>query len=251
VSAAHRLRYRLVDFLGFTPLSHRPPLPKRWWVYCAVAYLAPSLVLQLVPATVVPYRDLIWLVTLVPAYVLSLHYGMRGAVAGLAMGTVLFTAIQYLVASHLEPEDWRVTVPIYTAYGAIAISVGWLSEQLHLFYERAIQGERVAVISQVAVAMRHEVNNALATILAEGQLLEQDAVLSHPEAKQSLQDILAMTRRIRDSIDKLVNLTHAPTTHYVEGVSMIDLSKLDRDPLSVVRDPLTSHDLPHRKTDNG
>ena len=218
--------YRLVDFLGSRPLSHRPPLPKRWWVYCAVAYLAPSVVLQLVPAADVPYRDLVWLVTLVPAYLLSLTYGMRGAVAGLAMGTVLFTAIQYLVALSLEPEDWRITVPIYIAYGAIAISVGWLSEQLHVFYDRAIQGERVAVVGQVAVAMRHEVNNALATILAEGQLLMQDARITHPEDQESLQSILKMTRRIRDSIDKLVNLTNAPTTHYAAGVPMIDLSEL-------------------------
>ena len=226
MTAPQRARYRVVDFLGFTPLSHRPPLPKQWWVYCAVAYLAPSLVLQVVPAREVPYRDLIWLLTLVPAYLLSLTYGMRGAVAGLVMGTVLFTAIQYLVALNLEPEDWRITVPIYASYGAIAISVGWLSEQLHLFYNRAIQGARVAVVGQVAVTMRHEVNNALATILAEGQLLEQDAVLTHPEDKESLQNILAMTRRIRDSVDKLTVLTQTPTTEYVAGVKMIDLAKL-------------------------
>ncbi len=220
------VRRRLVALLGFAPLAHRPPLPKRWWVYCAVAYLAPSLLLTLVPADELPYRDLVWLVTLVPAYLLSLHYGMRGAVAGLVMGTVLFTSIQLLVALNLDAEDWRITVPIYTAYGTIAISVGWLSQQLHLFYERAIEGERVAVIRQVAVAMRHEVNNALATILAEGQLLEQDARLTHPEDQQSLQNMLAMSRRIRDSIEKLVTLTHAPVTDYIEGVSMIDLAKV-------------------------
>jgi len=219
-------RLRLVDFLGFTPLAHRPPLPRRWWVYCAVAYLAPSLVLQFVASEEVPYRDLIWLLTLVPAYLLSLTYGLRGAVAGLVMGTVLFTTIQFLVALNLEAEDWRITVPIYAAYGAIAISVGWLSEQLHEFYNRAIQGERVAVISQLAVAMRHEVNNALATILAEGQLLEQDARITHPEDQASLESIMKMTRRIRDSMDKLVNVSHAPVTQYVEGVKMIDLERV-------------------------
>jgi signal transduction histidine kinase len=219
-------RLRLVDFLGFTPLAHRPPLPRRWWVYCAVAYLAPSIVLQVVAADDVPYRDLIWLLTLVPAYILSLTYGLRGAVAGLVMGTVLFVAIQLLVALNLDSEDWRITVPIYAAYGAIAISVGWLSEQLHEYYGRAIQGERVAVISELAVAMRHEVNNALATILAEGELLEQDARLTHPEDQASLETIMAMTRRIRDSMDRLVTLTHAPVIEYVRGVKMIDLEKL-------------------------
>jgi signal transduction histidine kinase len=220
------VRQHLLDLLGFTPMTHRPPLPKRWWLYCAVAYLAPSVVLQLVPATDVPYRDLVWLLTLVPAYLLSLHYGMHGAVSGLVMGTVLFTAIQYLVAWSLEPEDWRITVPIYVAYGAIAISVGWLSEQLHMYYDKAIQGERVAVVGQVAVAMRHEVNNALATIVAEGQLLERDARITHPEDKASLENIMQMARRISESMDRLATVSHAPVTDYAHGVKMIDLDKL-------------------------
>jgi signal transduction histidine kinase len=220
------VRQHLLDVLGFTPMTHRPPLPKRWWLYCAVAYLAPSVVLQLVPATDVPYRDLVWLLTLVPAYILSLHYGMHGAVSGLVMGTILFTVIQYLVAWSLEPEDWRITVPIYVAYGAIAISVGWLSEQLHLYYDRAIAGERVAVVGQVAVAMRHEVNNALATIVAEGQLLERDARVTHPEDKKSLDQIMTMARRVQASIEKLATVSHAPVTDYAQGVRMIDLRKL-------------------------
>ncbi|HEV8401314.1 MAG TPA: hypothetical protein VGQ18_15905 [Gemmatimonadales bacterium] len=207
-------------------MSYRPPLPRRWWLYCAIAYLAPSVVLQLVPATDVPYRDLVWLLTLVPAYVLSLHYGMHGAVSGLVMGTILFTAIQFLVAWSLEPEDWRITVPIYLAYGAIAISVGWLSEQLHLFYDRAIEGERVAVVGQVAVAIRHEVNNALAAIIAEGQLLEEDGRLTHPEDVRSLENIIAMARRVNESMEKLATVTHAPVTDYVGGVKMIDLTQL-------------------------
>jgi len=207
-------------------MSYRPPLPRRWWLYCAVAYLAPSVVLQLVPAADVPYRDLVWLLTLVPAYVLSLHYGMHGAVSGLVMGTILFTAIQFLVAWSLEPEDWRITVPIYVAYGAIAISVGWLSEQLHLFYDRAIEGERVAVVGQVAIAIRHEVNNALAAIIAEGQLLEEDGRLTHPEDVKSLENIIAMARRVSASMEKLATVTHAPVTDYAAGVKMIDLTQL-------------------------
>ena len=82
------------------------------------------------------------------------------------------------------------------------------------------------MIRQLAVTMRHEVNNALAAILAEGQLLEHDAVLTHPEDKQSLQNILTMARRIQHSIEVLVNVTHAPVTNYVEGVSMIDLKQV-------------------------
>jgi len=53
------MRYRLIDFLGFTPLSHRPPLPKRWWAYCAAAYLGPSLILQPDQAADGPYCHLV------------------------------------------------------------------------------------------------------------------------------------------------------------------------------------------------
>ena len=220
------MRYHLVDFLGFTPLAHRPPLPKRWGLYCVVAYLAPSLILQFVPAAEVPYRDLIWLLTLVPAYLLSFQFGLRGATAGLFMGTLLFVAVQFFVTVNLNPVDWRVTLPIYIAYGAIAISVGWLSEQLHLFYDRAIQGERVAVVGQVAIAIRHEVNNALAAIIAEGQLLEEDGRLTHPEDKRSLENIIAMARRVNASMEKLATVSHAPVTDYTAGVKMIDLKQL-------------------------
>ena len=218
-------RYRLVDFLGFTPLNHRPPLPPRWGLYCAVAYLAPSITLQFVSAQDVPYRDLVWLLTLVPAYLLSLQFGMRGAAAGLVMGTLLFTGVQFLVTLNLNPADWRVTLPIYIAYGSIAISVGWLSEQLHWFYEKAIEGERIAVVSQVAITIRHEVNNALAAIMAEAQLLQQTSQLT-PDQASAVKHVLDMSRRVRDSMDRLSTLTRAPTTEYVPGVKMIDLDKL-------------------------
>jgi len=219
------VRYHLVDFLGFTPLAHRPPLPKRWGLYCVVAYLAPSLILQFVPAAEVPYRDLIWLLTLVPAYLLSFQFGLRGATAGLFMGTLLFVAVQFFVTVNLNPVDWRVTLPIYIAYGAIAISVGWLSEQLHLYYAAAIEGERVAVVSQVAITIRHEVNNALATILAEAQLLQQGHRLDE-EQTQSVRHILEMSRRVRDCMDRLATLTRTPTTEYVPGVQMLDLDRI-------------------------
>ena len=35
-----------------------------------------------------------------------------------------------------------------------------------------------------------------------------------------------MSRHIRDSIEKLVALSHAPSTDYVHGVKMIDLAKV-------------------------
>jgi signal transduction histidine kinase len=219
------MRRRLTTLLGFTPLAYRPPLPKRWSLYSVVAFLAPPILLRLIPAEDVAYRDLVWLLTLVPAYLLSLQYGMRGAAAGLAMGTVLFTVVQLLVALNLDPADWRVTVPIYVAYSAIAISVGWLSEQLHLFYERAIQGERLAVITQLAIAIRHEVNNALAALMAEAQVLETGGRFAHNEDVAAVRRIQETAKRVHDSVERLTRLTDAPVKDYLPGVPMIDLER--------------------------
>jgi signal transduction histidine kinase len=169
----------------------------------------------------------VWLLTLVPAFLLSFQFGLRGAAAGLVMGTVLFIGVQFLVTLNLNPADWRITLPIYVAYGAIAISVGWLSEQLHIYYARAIQGERVAVVSQVAITIRHEVNNSLATIMAESQLLLSNDLAD--EEARSVRHILEMARRVRDCMDRLATLTRTPTTEYVPGVKMLDLERIKQE----------------------
>lgn len=119
------------------PLSHRPPLPHRFWAYAALAYLVPVALQVLVPEDPLRADELVWLVTLVPAFVLAMHYGLRGALVALLAGTTLFSVVQFVVATNFAPDDWRITVPIYVAYSTLAISVGWLSEQLHRYYRRA------------------------------------------------------------------------------------------------------------------
>ena len=210
--------------LDMTPDPWRPELPGRWYAYCAVAFLAPPLILATVAPEEVPHRDLVWLITLVPAYLLSYKYGLRGAVAGLVMGTVLFTAVQLLAALQLSPADWRVTVPIYVAYGAIAITVGWLSEQLHLYYDRAIEGERVAAMRQAAIAIQHEVNNALAVIHVEAELLVHGATPA--DATAAAAAIRVQVKRIADHVAKLSTMTRAPTTEYAMGMRMVDVASV-------------------------
>lgn len=219
-------RHELNRYLGFEPMDHRPPLPRRWWLYCVVAYLAPPILLQLVPIDEVAYRDLVWLITLVPAYVLSLQYGMHGATAGLFMGWTLFLAVQLIDYADLNGGDWRITTPIYIAYSTLAISVGWLSEQLHTYYRVAIDGERVAVVRQLAITIQHEARNALATIGAETQLLATSGRLVHPEDQQGLRAIRDMGARIGRAVDRLATVSHAPVTDYLPGQAMVDLERI-------------------------
>jgi len=210
--------------VGFAPLAHRPPLSARFWLYCTAAYLMPVVVQVVLPdENQGVYDELVWLVTLAPAFLLSLHYGLKGAVAGLLMGTSLFITVQLVVALNFTPDTWQITVPIYISYGVLAISVGWLSEQLHDYYQAALKGARLAAIGEFAVTIRHEVNNALTAIVAESQLLSETETNLSSDGKAAAKTIHEAALRIAADVRKLTNLADAPVTEYIPGVQMIDL----------------------------
>lgn len=218
-----RFQDRALRFVGFPPMAHRPPLKGRFWWYCTAAYLMPVFAQIALPRDPGMYDELVWLITLAPAFLLSLHYGLKGAVAGLLMGTVLFVVVQIVVAMNYTPDDWRITVPIYVAYGTLAIAVGWLSEQLHEYYERALASERLAGIGQVAVTVRHEVNNALTAIVAESQILSEAKEGLSEEHRTTARAIKHSALKIAEDLRKLTNLADAPVTEYTKGVHMLDL----------------------------
>lgn len=212
--------------LTLKPVAHRPPLSARFWLYTAAAYLMPVLVQIALPEDPGLSDELVWLVTLVPAFLLSLHYGLRGAVASLIGGTLLFMIVQTIIALNFTPDDWRITVPIYIAYGSLSVSVGWLSEQLHEYYGRMVKAERSAAIGQLAVAVRHEINNALTTVVTESELLLSDPDLV-TEQRGSATAIHGAALRIAEHIRKITTLSEdAPVTTHPGGLEMIDLREV-------------------------
>jgi signal transduction histidine kinase len=217
------VRRRFLDLIGLRPMSHRPPLSKRFWFYSAAAYLMPVIIQVALPADPGLTDELVWLVTLAPAFFLSLHYGLKGAFAALLLGTALFAVVQLVVAMNFTPDDWRITVPIYVAYGALAISVGWLSEQLHGFYQRTLSHERMAAIGQFAVTVRHEINNGLTAIVTESQILVESEPALTEEQRLSAENIHAAAMRVAASVRKITHLADAPITSYAGSVKMVDL----------------------------
>lgn len=214
---------KILKLVGFAPLAHRPPLSARFWLYCIAAYTIPVVTQVAMPRDPFLYDELVWLVTLAPAFLLSLHYGLKGAVAGLLMGTALFLTVQAVVALNFTADDWRVTVPIYVSYGVLAISVGWLSEQLHDHYQNALKNARLAAIGEFAVTIRHEVNNALTAIVAESQLLEETERNLSPDGRTATRTIHQAALRIAADVRKLTTLADAPVTEYIHGIHMIDI----------------------------
>jgi signal transduction histidine kinase len=218
---------RPVLVIGFPQMAHRPPLPRRWALYCALAYLVPIVMMELLPPGEGLYRELSWLTTLAPAFILSLHYGMLGALSGLVAGTVLYVAVQLVLQLNLMPINPDVILPTYISYGILAIAVGWLSQQLHDYYQRLIKAERLAAIGEVAVTIRHEVNNALAAIVGEAGLLRAGAGRLSQEDRAGIETILEMANRIGVDLKRLSTLDEAPVTSYVGETMMVRLDASD------------------------
>ena len=214
---------RPVFVIGFPQMAHRPPLPRRWALYCALAYIIPIVVMEWLPPGEGLYRELSWLTTLAPAFILSLHYGMLGALSGLVAGTILYITVQLVLQLNLMPVNPDIMLPIYISYGALAIAVGWMSQQMHDFYQRLIKAERLAAIGEVAVTIRHEVNNALAAIVGEAGLLRAGAGRFSAEDRAGVETILEMANRIGVDLKKLSTLENAPLTHYVGNTMMVSL----------------------------
>ena len=210
--------------IGFQPMAHRPPLPRRWALYCVVAYLLPIVLIEALPDGAGLYKEMSWLTTLAPAFILSLHFGMMGALAGLLAGTVLYLTVQVVLELSFMPMNPELVLPIYISYGVLAIAVGWLSQQLHDFYQRLVKAERVAAVGEVAITIRHEVNNALAAILGEAGLLRETKAPLGPEDRKGVETILEMAGRIAADLKKLSSLDDAPTTEYLAGVKMVDMA---------------------------
>lgn len=219
---------RLSTVFAPEAMAHRPPLPPRFWGYSAVAYLAPVLIQVVWPESGSVGDELVWLVTLVPAFLLSLHYGLRGALVGLLLGTMLFVVVQAVLATSFVPDDWRITLPIWVAYGTLAISVGWLSEELHSFYQRALRLERLAAIGESSLALRHRLSDALTVVSVQAEVLGSDAG-SPPDRAEAV-------RLIRDATDDATRVLAAltrpgrtpPTIQYSTGDAALDLRDMDR-----------------------
>ncbi len=207
-------------------LPHAPPFRPRFWAYCIAAYLMPIIVQIVLPDEPGTTDELVWLVTLAPAFLLSLHYGLRGSLMGLLAGTILLIVVQVIVALRFTPDDWHVTVPIYIAYGSLTITVGWLSEELHVFYGRALKNERLASIGEFAVSVQHEINNALFAITAESQFLLAGPGLAESQ-QAAVKNIYESGKRITRTVETLTSLATAPTSTYLDDLKMVDLQKAE------------------------
>lgn len=110
------------------PVERR--VPTRALVLSIVALLVPVAGALLVPDQLGDYGALLWLLALIPAFLLAYYRGWRGVATALAAGmaTLAFTQA---VATIMGREVPDLLLGIVVAYLGISLGIGWLAEVLH------------------------------------------------------------------------------------------------------------------------
>ncbi|MEX2283013.1 MAG: diguanylate cyclase [Gemmatimonadota bacterium] len=121
----------------------RPAIPRRAIILCLAALAVPVAYSLFRSGPSSQAEPLLWLLALVPAFLLSYYRGWRGAATALALGMVLLTITQFIVVFRGgQPASWSLLFFTTTALLAIGLALGWTSELLH--GQRA-EAERMAL----------------------------------------------------------------------------------------------------------
>lgn len=116
------------------------PVSLRALLICLGALAVPVIGALAFPQSLGDYGVLLWLLALVPVFLLAYYRGWRGVAVATAAGMAMLSLTQALVILlEIMPPDWWLLLGVVTAYIAIALGVGWLSETLHRERLRAEQ----------------------------------------------------------------------------------------------------------------
>lgn len=85
------------------------------------------------------------------------------------------------------------------------------------------RAEWLAGIGQTTLAIRHEINNPLTSMLADAALLEMEGN-SPEEEREMIASIVRQARRIRDVVHRLAERKDSPSLRQVGSSRMLDLS---------------------------
>jgi GAF domain-containing protein len=94
-------------------------------------------------------------------------------------------------------------------------------EDLKVTQERLVKASRLAVIGEISLTVRHEINNPLTAILGEAQLMLMGQNLSE-EMRKNLKTIEQLSIRIQGVVRKLSEVKEDKTKEFMKGLKTID-----------------------------
>jgi signal transduction histidine kinase len=226
---------------------------------------------------------LLWMLALVPAFLLAYYRGWRGMTVALGVGMLLISLLNVfaLLTGRGVPE-WPVFFFVVSVYIGIALGAGWLSEvrrrihelevaeqqmrkayaELHASHEelkrtqlQLIQAEKLESIGRLAAGVAHEVKNPLMTILWGVQYLAERLPADDDSTAQLLKDMREAVKRANAVITGLLDFSspHAldlqieDLNTVVDGALALVKHQLHRSRISVAKE--LAADLPHLMLD--
>lgn len=84
------------------------------------------------PSRIEEYAGFVWMLALVPVFLLAYHKGWRGSALAAAGAMATFTVVEIVVVDVLgQAIDWRLFATATTLLATVSVGTGWLSELLH------------------------------------------------------------------------------------------------------------------------
>jgi diguanylate cyclase (GGDEF)-like protein len=124
----------------------KPRIPHTGLVLSFGALLVPVVGTFWFPEASGEYEALLWLVALIPAFLLAYYRGWVGVAVAMLVGMILLTAVQIAVILLEFQTNWVLLLAVVGAYISIGLSTGLVSELLH--QERA-KAERLALLDDL------------------------------------------------------------------------------------------------------
>lgn len=124
----------------------KPEIPLRALVLSFGALVVPVGATFWFPESTDQYELLLWLLALIPAFLLAYYRGWNGVAIAMLVGMATLSFVQVLVILLDLRTDWVFLIAVVVAYISIGMTIGLVSELLH--QERA-SAERLALMDEL------------------------------------------------------------------------------------------------------
>jgi diguanylate cyclase (GGDEF)-like protein len=110
----------------------KPRIPTRAVIISIAALGVPFLDTTFATADSDPEHVLLWLLALVPAFLLAYYRGWQGVATALAAGMAVLTVATCILVYRGIGFSQDLLLPVVGSYIAITLAIGWLSQRLHV-----------------------------------------------------------------------------------------------------------------------